>query len=343
MGLSKGLFVPIGVALTIIRVGLLLGLIFLRLVLTFLQGNQSQLTCQITRFYLICCGLFVIQTGDKSKEETICPINRQSGIDELLLSLSTPIKSIINRDQWKMSSILLRICNMSFGGLNATTPRFVIEGSNDFKNLPQRQKVQPVSIETNCFSPFQLQNTDSALISILKVISAPLTVYQIRFLNPKNLAEEENPAEAVLETIKKSISNPNPSHLYRLPTPQAPVRPAPVPNTARLSAALLQQVDTVLEVFPQLSRDHVISDLVRSGDLNETIQNAMSGKIPMAEIKNKAGSKQKSNPVDPKIQDEVDKSIEDGSNPIKAWMNLDERRTALLHFARSKYLAKHAS
>ena len=147
---------PIGVALTIIRVGLLLGLIFLRLVLTFLQGNQSQLTCQITRFYLICCGLFVIQTGDKSKEgelaylwpwlqnnsETICPINRQSGIDELLLSLSTPIKSIINRDQWKMSSILLRICNMSFGGLNATTPRFVIEGSNDFKNLPQRQKVQ---------------------------------------------------------------------------------------------------------------------------------------------------------------------------------------------------------
>ena len=30
----------------------------------------------------------------------------------------------------------------------------------------------------------------------------------------------------------------------------------------------------------------------------------MSGKIPMAEIKNKAGSKQKSNPVDPKIQDE---------------------------------------
>ena len=68
MGLSKGLFVPIGAALTIIRVGLLLGLIFLRLVLTFLQGNQSQLTCQITRFYLICCGLFVIQTGDKSKE-----------------------------------------------------------------------------------------------------------------------------------------------------------------------------------------------------------------------------------------------------------------------------------
>ena len=75
------------------------------------------------------------------------------------------------------------------------------------------------------------------MISILKVISAPLTVYQIRFLNPKNLAEEENPAEAVLETIKQSISNPNPSHLYRLPMPQAPVRPAaPVPNTARLSA-----------------------------------------------------------------------------------------------------------
>ena len=99
-----------------------------------------------------------------------------------------------------------------------------------------KTRIKPVSIETNCFSPFQLQNTDSALISILKVISAPLTVYQIRFLIPKNLAEEENPSEAVLETIKKSISNPNPSHLYRLPTPQAPVRQAPVLNTARLSA-----------------------------------------------------------------------------------------------------------
>ena len=83
-----------------------------------------------------------LKPWSENNSETICPINRQSGIDELLLSLSTPIKSIINRDQWKMSSILLRICNMSFGGLNATTPRFVIEGSNDFKNLPQRQKVQ---------------------------------------------------------------------------------------------------------------------------------------------------------------------------------------------------------
>lgn len=116
-------------------------------------------------------------------------------------------------------------------------------GSSGLKGRPWwsgdrkfKTRIKPVSIETNCFSPFQLQNTDSALISILKVISAPLTVYQIRFLIPKNLAEEENPSEAVLETIKKSISNPNPSHLYRLPTPQAPVRPAPVPNTARLSA-----------------------------------------------------------------------------------------------------------
>ena len=69
-GFQYGLYFPIGICLLIIRLGLLFGLIFLRLVLTFLQGNQSQITCQITRFYLISCGLFVIQTGDKSKEGT---------------------------------------------------------------------------------------------------------------------------------------------------------------------------------------------------------------------------------------------------------------------------------
>ena len=37
-----------------------------------------------------------------------------------------------------------------------------------------------------------------------------------------------------------------------------------------------------MEVFPQLSRDHVIADLRRTNDMNVTIQNAMSGKIPTA-------------------------------------------------------------
>ena len=74
--------------------------------------------------------------------ETMCPINRQSAIDELVLALTTPIKSVISRDQWKLSSILLRISNMSFGGLPATAARYVFEGSNEFKNLPAQQSVQ---------------------------------------------------------------------------------------------------------------------------------------------------------------------------------------------------------
>ena len=74
--------------------------------------------------------------------EAMCPVNRQSGIDELVLALTTPIKSIISRDQWKLSSILLRITNMSVGGLPATTARYIFEGTNEFKNLPAQQSVQ---------------------------------------------------------------------------------------------------------------------------------------------------------------------------------------------------------
>ena len=72
----------------------------------------------------------------------MCPVNRQSGIDELVLALTTPIKSIISRDQWKLSSILLRITNMSVGGLPATAARYIFEGTNEFKNLPAQQAVQ---------------------------------------------------------------------------------------------------------------------------------------------------------------------------------------------------------
>ena len=73
-----------------------------------------------------------------------------------------------------------------------------------------------------------------------------------------------------------------------------------------MSLALLQQVDTVMEVFPQLSRDHVIADLRRTADMNATIQNAMLGKIPVApkvDKKNTAITKGAVF-VDPKVQAE---------------------------------------
>ena len=68
---------------------------------------------------------------------------------------------------------------------------------------------------------------------------------------------------------------------------------------------MLQQVDTVMEVFPQLSRDHVIQDLRRTGDMNITIQNAMSAKIPIATKTQCKSSNNKAKPnVDPKVQQE---------------------------------------
>jgi len=346
MSASKLVYLPLAVTLATVRLGLLLGLIFLRLVLTFLQGNQAPITCQITRFYLISCGIFVVQTGDKSKDETQCPVNRQSGIDELVLALTTPIKSLISRDQWKLSSILLRITNMSTGGVSATTQRYVFEGTAEFKNLPAQQSVQPISLEVSSFSPFQLSPDEGAMRSLLKIIATPITLYQLRMLKP--MRADEDVSEKVSTSIAKSLTSPQSSQVYRAPLQhqqqqqhqsarQAPVR-LPV------SAAILEQADTVMEVFPQLSRDHVIADLRRTGNLNETIRNAMAERIPQAppkgSVKAEAAGKLE---IDPKVKEEVESSIVDGTNPVKAWMNLEQRKSALLHFGRTMYLSKHSS
>ena len=64
--------------------------------------------------------------------------------------------------------------------------------------------MQPISLEVNSFSPFQLNKDDSAFISLLKIISTPITVYQMRYLKPKKLDEVEgNLAEAIMEVIRK--------------------------------------------------------------------------------------------------------------------------------------------
>ena len=63
----KVLYAPIGLCLVAIRLGLLVALIFLRLILTYLQGAQSPITSSLTRFYLISCGVFIMAEGDMSK------------------------------------------------------------------------------------------------------------------------------------------------------------------------------------------------------------------------------------------------------------------------------------
>ena len=69
--------------------------------------------------------------------------------------------------------------------------------------------------------------------------------------------------------------------------------------------ALLEQADTVMEVFPQLSRDHVIADLRRTGNLNETIRNAMSDRIPHAPPKGSIRAETANKlEIDPKVKEE---------------------------------------
>ena len=67
--LSKILYAPIGLGFIVLRLGLLVALVFLRLILTYLQGAQSPITSSLTRFYLIWCGVFIVSEGDQSKGE----------------------------------------------------------------------------------------------------------------------------------------------------------------------------------------------------------------------------------------------------------------------------------
>ena len=64
---SKILYAPVGLGFIVLRLGLLIALVFLRLILTYLQGAQSPITSSLTRFYLIWCGVFIVSEGDQSK------------------------------------------------------------------------------------------------------------------------------------------------------------------------------------------------------------------------------------------------------------------------------------
>ena len=76
--------------------------------------------------------------------------------------------------------------------------------------------------------------------------------------------------------------------------------------------------------------------------LDATIVNILSGNIPDAPITPVVGKE--TAPIAKKefSTDLVAESLKDGSNPIKTWMNQQQRKTALLQFARAKYLSKHS-
>ena len=128
---------------------------------------------------------------------------------------------------------------MSTGGLSATTPRYVFEGTAEFKSLPAQQslqvfknilriffkylKLKPISLEVSSFSPFQLSPDEGALLSLLKIIATPITLYQLRMLKPMR-GDEDNVSEKVSSVIAKSLSSPQSSQLYRAPQQQAPLQ-----------------------------------------------------------------------------------------------------------------------
>jgi len=350
---TKLLYTPIGACLVLVRLGMLLVLIFLRLILAYLQGTQSQITSQLTRFYLIFCGVFIAAEGDVSKE-LFFPVNGASGCDEFILALTHSIKSVLSPQSWKFSTILLRICNISLGGRGLQgQPRFVFTDSRELKNLPQQQSVQPISLAITNMSPFASTREEGFVLSILRILAAPISIFELRFLRPIKLADISAETDSIPEVIKGAISRslaaPTRDQLFRIPV--AVREPNFTQQRAGMSPMFLQRVNSVMEVFPQVDRQAVITDLRATNDLDATIQNILLGKIPNApeaspNIAGSSSSRSLSNASGGSSHqfatDLVDESLADGSNPIKSWMSLQQRKSALLQFARAKYLAKHS-
>ena len=276
-----------------------------------------------------------------------------SGCDEFLLALTHPIRSVVSPLNWKFSSILLRICNISLGGRGlAGQARFVFTGSRDLKNLPAQQAVQPISVQITNFSPFPSRREESFALSLLRILAAPISVYEMRFLQPIKLSEISTETGSIPEfiqrTIDESITSPSRDQIYKTPPVRSPPSTGSVPTSGGMNPAFLQRVNSVMEVFPQVDRAAVISDLRATNDLDATIQNILLGKIPNAPEtslhragNSGFGSGSGSSPAK-YATDLVDDSLKDGSSPIKSWMSLQQRKTALLQFARAKYLSKHS-
>ena len=278
-------------------------------------------------------------------------MNGVSGCDEFLLALTHPIKSVVDPLSWKFSSILLRICNISLGGRHlAGAARFVFLGSRDIKNLPAQQNIQPVSVQITNFSPYASSRDENFVTSLVKILAAPISVYELRFLQPIKLSDispdiPETIPGFIQKTIEASLTTPSRDQLYKTPVVRPPTQTGPGMSTS-MTPAFIQRVNSVMEVFPQVDRIAVISDLRATNDLDATIQNILLGKIPNAPepvsggtsgTGGNTGSEQKQFSTDL-----VDDSLRDGSNPIKSWMSLQQRKTALLQFARAKYLSKHS-
>ena len=116
--LIKIIYAPIGLALVVIRLGLLIGLVFLRLILTYLQGAQSPITSSLTRLYLISCGVFIMAEGDTSKgffsenfqtQKTTEAVLTMSKFDPYLIFLNDELHIILKRRNLRAIRVFLYI------------------------------------------------------------------------------------------------------------------------------------------------------------------------------------------------------------------------------------------
>jgi len=333
-------YAPVGLALLIVRLALLIVLVALRSFLCMSYGVTGEVTVNLTKLYMISCGVFMTSSGDVSGASYF-PINRVTSCDEFILAITSRIKSIINPIALK-GSFLTRIFNLSVGGAELQgQKRFIFEDTTDFINIPAQQTVQPVTTSTISFAPYSIDKEDGLVLAAVKILSSPIMIFDSRFLKPVKLSdipEDKTIPDYLQEKMKESRVRPMPDQLFRrtIPRRQAPVTQQP---QVTVTPELLQKLNQITEVFPEIDRTATLRDLSKTNSIDLTIQNILNGKIPNAPPKPKVV--QKTTPKISEIRtDLVAESLKDGSNPIKPHMDLDDRKEALLQYARAKFLSK---
>lgn len=112
-------------------------------------------------------------------------------------------------------------------------------------------------------SPFSSSRDEHFVLSLLKILAAPLSIFEMRFLKPVKLSEVETEDQSVSENIenviKKSLQNPSRDQLNRLPQERIRQATHSLPQRENINPQFQQRVNSVMEVFPQVDRNAVIA------------------------------------------------------------------------------------
>ena len=112
-------------------------------------------------------------------------------------------------------------------------------------------------------SPFGSSRDEHFILSLLRILAAPLSIFEMRFLKPVKLSEIESEDQTISENIetviKKSIENPARDQLNRLPQERIRQATHSIPQRESINPQFQQRVNSVMEVFPQVDRNAVIA------------------------------------------------------------------------------------